>query len=187
MLRLLLSIFTGLVGAAVLHLVILFSIPHFSNRDAYTRAVAQGVQNRFHMVEPKIDRPGQNKAELISEDPFMRVAVCTFDIEEKPVRLSAFGAVPFWSIAVFDSTSNEIFSMNDRTSAGGELDIVIANAEQSGAIRKTQVQALSKSILVEAGHEKGYVVLRTMVPQASFLEEAERFVGAATCEPTAIR
>lgn len=117
----------------------------------------------------------------------MRVAVCTYNVEEKPVRLSAFGAVPFWSIAIFDSASNEIFSMNDRTSAGGELDILISTPEQSGAIRKAEVQALSKSILVEANRNEGYAVLRTMVPQASFLEEAERFLGEATCEPAPLK
>ncbi len=183
MLRLILAIFTGLVGAAVLHLVILFSIPHFSNRDAYTRAEFQAVPNRFHLV----DKDGHRKGGLSSEDPFMRVAVCTYNVEEKPVRLSAFGAVPFWSIAIFDSASNEIFSMNDRTSAGGELDILISTPEQSGAIRKAEVQALSKSILVEANRNEGYAVLRTMVPQASFLEEAERFLGEATCDPAPLK
>jgi len=179
MLRLIFAIFIGLVGAAVLHLVILFSIPHFSNRDAYTRAAAEGAPHLFHLLEET-----REKAALGSGDPFMRVAVCTFNIEDKPVRLEAFGAVPFWSIAIFDSASNEIFSMNDRTSAGGEMDILIANQVQLAAIRKAQPQGLSQSILVESGRDKGYAVLRTMVPQASFLEEATRFLGDAKCQPT---
>ena len=179
MLRLILAIFTGLVGAAVLHLIILLSTPHFSNRDAYTRSVAEGRPHVFHLLDDS-----REKTELGSGDPFMRVAVCTFSVEEKAVRLAAFGAVPFWSVAIFDSASNEIFSMNDRTSAGGELDILIANQVQLAAIRKAQPEGLSKSILVEADRDKGYAVLRTMVPQASFVEEAERFLGEAKCEPT---
>lgn len=179
MLRLVFAIFVGLVGAAVLHLVIVFSIPHFSNRDAYTRAVAEGVPHRFHLLSDKRD-----KTALGSGDPFMRVAVCTFDVTDQPVRLEAFGAVPFWSVAVFDSASNEIFSMNDRTSAGGEMDILIANQVQLAAIRKAQPQGLSQSILVAAARDKGYVVLRTMVPQASFVEEADRFLSEAKCQPT---
>ena len=179
MLRPLLAIFTGLIGAAVLHLIIVLALPHFGNRDAYTRAVAEGAPHRFHLLDDK-----REKAELGSGDPFMRVAVCTFDVSEKPVRLAGFGAVPFWSVAIFDSASNEIFSMNDRTSAGGMLDILIANPVQLAAIRKAQPQALSQSILAEAGINTGYAVLRTMVPQPSFLEEAERFLGEAKCEQT---
>ncbi|NTE85753.1 DUF1254 domain-containing protein [Agrobacterium rubi] len=180
MLKLIFAIFVGLVGAAVLHLVILLSTPHFSNRDAYTRAVAEGAANLFHLLDDS-----REKTELGSGDPFMRVAVCTFDISDKPVRLEAFGAVPFWSVAIFDSASNEIFSMNDRTSAGGELDILVANQVQLAAIRKAQPAALSQSILVEAAQNKGYAVLRTMVPQPSFVEEATRFLGEAKCAQTA--
>jgi uncharacterized membrane protein len=179
MLKVLFAVFVGLVGAAVLHLVILLATPHFSNRDAYTRAMAEGATNAFHLL----DEASEKKA-LGSGDPFMRVAVCTFNVDEKPVRLAAFGAVPFWSVAVFDSASNEIFSMNDRTSAGGELDILVANQVQLAAIRKAQPSGLSKSILVEAGQNKGYAVLRTMVPQSSFGEEATRFLSEAKCEQT---
>lgn len=114
MLRVLLAILTGLVGAAVLHVIILLAIPHFSNRDANTRAVAEGKPHLFHLLEETTE-----KKTLGSGDPFMRVAVCTFNIEEQPIRLTAVGAVPFWSVAVYDKASNEVFSMNDRTSAAG--------------------------------------------------------------------
>ncbi|XUY27487.1 DUF1254 domain-containing protein [Agrobacterium sp. rho-8.1] len=176
MLKVIFAVFVGLVGAAVLHLIILLSTPHFSNRDAYTRAVAEGASNLFHLLDDS-----REKTELGSGDPFMRVAVCTFDITDKPMRLEAFGAVPFWSVAIFDSASNEIFSMNDRTSADGELDILVANQVQLAAIRKSQPAALSQSILVEAAQSKGYAVLRTMVPQQSFVEEATRFLSEAKC------
>lgn len=179
MLRFLLTIVTGLVGAAALHFVILLSIPHFSNRDAYTRAVAEGKPHDFHLLEETVE-----KATLGSGDPFMRVAVCTFNIEENPVRLTAIGVVPFWSVAVYDRASNEVFSMNDRTSAGGVMDILVADAVQIAAIRKAQPPALSQAILVEADQTEGYVVLRTMVPQPSFGEEAERFLNEAKCQTT---
>ncbi len=179
MFRVLLAILTGLVAAAVLHVVIVLAIPHFSNRDAYTRAVAQGKPHQFHVLQETTE-----KQTLASGDPFMRVAVCTFDIGEKPVRLSALGAVPFWSVAVYDKASNEVFSMNDRTSAGGVMDILVADAVQIAAIRKAQPASLSQAILTESDQTEGYVVLRTMVPQPSFGEEAERFLNEAKCQPT---
>lgn len=82
MLRVLLAILTGLVAAAVLHVIILLAIPHFSNRDAYTRAVAEGKPHLFHLLEETTE-----KKTFASGDPFMRVAVCTFNIEEKPSTL----------------------------------------------------------------------------------------------------
>ena len=97
MLRILLAIITGLVAAAVLHVIVILAIPHFSNRDAYTRALAEGRPHLFHLLEETTE-----KKTLGSGDPFMRVAVCTFNIEEQPVRLTAIGAVPFWWVAVYD-------------------------------------------------------------------------------------
>ena len=179
MLRVLLAIVTGLVGAAVLHVIILLAIPHFSNRDAYTRAVAEGKPHLFHLLEETTE-----KKTLGSGDPFMRVAVCTFNIEEQPIRLTAVGAVPFWSVAVYDKASNEVFSMNDRTSAAGVMDILVADAVQIAAIRKAQPPALSQAILAESDQTEVYVVLRTLVPQPSFGEEAERFLNEAKCQPT---
>ena len=61
---------------------------------------------------------------------------------------------------------------------------LVANQVQLAAIRKAQPTELSKSILVEAGQNKGYAVLRTMVPQPSFVEEATRFLSEAKCEQT---
>ena len=46
---------------------------------------------------------------------------CVFEVGERPVLLMASGSVPFWSFAVYDSSSNEVFSMNDRSAAGGDL------------------------------------------------------------------
>lgn len=65
------------------------------------------------------------------------------------------------------------------------MDILVADAVQIAAIRKAQPPALSQAILAESDQTEGYVVLRTMVPQPSFGEEAERFLNEAKCQPTA--
>lgn len=177
MLKLIYAIFVGLVGAALLHLIIILAMPHYSDRDAYSLAMRLSAENRFQLVGLT-----ENTRHMINGDPFMRHAICTYNIEEAPIRVSGFGVVPFWSVSVFDKASNEIFSMNERTSVRGQLDVVIADAAQLAAIRKSQPEELSQSILVEASRDEGYVVLRSMMPQPSFQQEAERFLRAANCQ-----
>lgn len=181
MFKLLYAIVVGLVGAALLHLIIILSIPHYSNRDAYSLALGLNAKNRFQLVETT-----GPTARMTNGDPFMRHAICTFDVSERPLRLTGFGVVPFWSVAVFDNASNEIFSMNERTSVRGQLDVVVANAAQLAAIRKAQPADLTQAINVEATREKGYVVLRSLMPQPSFQMEAERFLRASNCQPFAV-
>lgn len=177
MLKLLFAVITGLIGAALLHLVIILALPHFTGRDAYTRILMRGDMNRFTALSDLPDDTG-----LFNGDPFIKVAVCSFDIETAPVRLMARGGVPFWSLAVYDSASNEVFSMNDRTSVGGDLDVVLASPVQLTGLRKALPEALAQSILVEMPRADGYAVLRTMVPQKSFDTGARNFLAEAGCD-----
>ena len=174
---LLYAIAIGLVGAALLHIVIILSLPSFTGRDAYTRVQAFGEANRFFPLASE-----GNTLAPINDDPAMKTAVCTFSVENGPIRLFADGDVPFWSLAVYDEASNEVFSMNDRTSVSGALDTLIATPIQLIAIRKAVPAELEQSILVEMRGEEGYAVLRTFVPTQSRQEAATAFLADASCE-----
>lgn len=174
------AIAVGLVGAALLHIVIILSLPSFTGRDAYTRVQAFGEANRFFPLAGSSDSLAP-----INDDPAMKTAVCAFSVETGPIRLFAEGDVPFWSLAVYDSASNEVFSMNDRTSVSGALDTLIATPIQLIGIRKAVPAELEQAILVEMRGEEGYAVLRTFVPTQSREEAATAFLADASCEPFA--
>jgi uncharacterized membrane protein len=177
MLRYVFAGLAGLFGAALLHLIIILSLPHFSDRDGYTRIEDEGDEGRFYLLDDKDDDAG-----LSNDDPYMRTAVCAFDIEETPLRLTAVGNVPFWSLSVYDRASNEVYSMSDRTSIGGKLDVLIATPIQMTGLRKALPQSLQQSILVDMPRTEGYVVLRAMAPQQSFNQAARDFLSGAGCD-----
>jgi uncharacterized membrane protein len=178
-LKILLAIFTGLVGAALLHLVIIFSLPQFSQRDAYTRIIAEGESHRFYRLSETPDRAGLSK-----EDPMVEMAVCSFDVGEAPVRLTAAnGGVPFWSLGVFDASSDEVFSINDRTSADHVLDVVIGTPAQLATLRKSLPRGFSQTVLVETQQTEGYAVLRSLVAHKSVAPAVAQFLQQAACAP----
>lgn len=172
------AVLIGLAGAALLHIVIILSLPSFTGRDAFTRVQALGELHRFF--------PLANGAEQgllpVNDDPALSVAVCQMSTARVPVRLFAESDVPFWSLAVYDSSANEVFSMNDRTSVTGDLDVLVATPIQLTAIRKALPDDLLQSILVEMEDTDGYAVLRTFVPTGSHAEAARAFLQAAVCE-----
>ena len=177
---LLYAIAIGLAGAALLHIVIILSLPSFTGRDAYTRVQTFGETNRFFPLASAGDTLAP-----INDDPAMKTAVCAFSVENGPIRLFAQGDVPFWSLAVYDGASNEVFSMNDRAAVSGALDTLIATPIQLIGIRKAVPAELEQSILVEMRGEEGYAVLRTFVPTESRQEAAIGFLAEASCEPFA--
>ncbi|WP_159947394.1 DUF1254 domain-containing protein [Rhizobium sp. 18065] len=176
--KLLYAVITGIFGAVLLHIIIILGIPHFTGKDAYTRVVAEGAPFLFHRLEVKPDATG-----LSSLDPYMRVAVCHFDISRQPLSLVALGSGSFWSISLYDKDSNEVFSMNDRTSVAGDVDVLLATPVQIAQLRKTPIAALAQTILVEHRGTTGYAVLRSMVAQPSFEAEAREFLAEAECLP----
>lgn len=176
MLKILFAAIVGLLGAALLHLVIILALPHFSDHDAFQRIEALGDEDSFHRLDAAKD------GGLLNGDPYMRTAACAFDLGDMPVHLTASGRVPFWSLAIYDKASNEVFSMSDRTSVGGALDVLVASPVQLTGIRKALPAELAQAILVEMAEGQGYAVLRTMAPQASFDDGAGNFLDKAQCD-----
>jgi len=171
------AILTGLAGAAVLHIIIILALPSFTGLDAYTRLASYDAANRFIIFSDTPDEMGFSNG-----DPYLRIAACVFDVGERPMHLMAAGSVPFWSFAVYDSSSNEVFSMNDRSAAGGDLDAIIASPQQLAAIRKSDPDVISESVLIEMPRPEGYVVIRALSPSPSFEEAAKAFLTEASCE-----
>ncbi|MBA3040252.1 MAG: DUF1254 domain-containing protein [Alphaproteobacteria bacterium] len=180
--RLTYAVLTGLIGAALLHIIIILSLPHFTGRDAFTRVKMTGPSHRF-ITLPDLSDKQADAGGLANVDPFLKVAVCHFDLTLAPIRLLAPAGPGFWSMAVYDQDSNEVFSMNDRTSVGGDLDALVASPVQVAQIRKAPGAALTQSIIVEHRGTTGYIVLRTMVPAPSFATQAETFLDEAVCAP----
>ncbi|KQS96473.1 MULTISPECIES: hypothetical protein [unclassified Rhizobium] len=172
------AIIIGLVGAALLHIVIILTLPQFTGKDAYSRVLGLYEMDSFFSLT---NEPGPTG--LSNDDPFLRVAVCSFAVTGGPTRFVAKGSVPFWSVSIYDANSNEVFSMNDKTSVNGNLDLVMATPIQLVDIRKTPPESLAQSILVEMPEEEGYAVLRALAQTDSFEEPVRNFLSEASCEP----
>lgn len=173
-----LAVAIGLVGAVMLHIVIILSIPHFAGGKAWAKVEALGTPGQFHAIGA-----GEAGHVLSHADPYLRSAVCVFDASAGPVHIADGDAPPFWSLAVFDPQSNEVYSMNDRTAVERRVDLTLATPLQLIALRRSTPDALSRSILVELPEPKGYVVLRTIAQDETWNRIADRFLSDAECAP----
>lgn len=193
---LLLALLTGLVGALALHIVVILAIPFFATNDAWSRVAALDANDRFVRTE---SLPGEavphagDEEEMTAPDglafgaPFVKTAICRYDVGASPVHLSASGHTPFWALAVFDRQSNELFSMNDRTASGPDPDVTLASRIQMVGLRESVPPELAQSILVELPVTEGYVLLRTVMPDDSWDAETDAFLASAACRTVAAR
>ena len=184
MLRIVHAIVTGVIGAALLHLVIVFALPRFSDRDTYSRVLALGGPGLFHGLFHGAATEG-TQALLAPEDPFVQATVCAFDLSASPRTVTAVGTPEFWSFAVFDRAANEVFSLSDRSIDSDRLDAIIATKAQAALLRKADPGLTERVILVETAGSEGYVVLRALAPHASMEPEALGFLKSARCDALA--
>lgn len=177
--RFLHAIVLGLVGAGIVHIVVLLLMPLMSPRDAWTRFEAQADLYAF------ADYSAQSAAAAPAgvADPFFRSVVCRFDLTDGFVHVFREGKIPFWSASIYDRSGQNVFSLNDRTAKAGVLDVVVVTPAQLVDIRKSPPPELESSVFVEAPIDQGMVVVRAFRPDATWDGEIARYLGAIACTP----
>lgn len=176
---LLYAIALGLVGAGIVHIVILLMVPTFSERDAWSRLAESGDLYSFVRTE----RDDARAVSIKSDDPLFESAACRFDLTNGPVRIVSTGNVPFWSISIYDRRGNNLYSFNDRTAAGGDLDLVVVTPAQILELRKDPPPEIISSVFAETNASEGVAVLRSFVPDASWANQVRDYMSRAECEP----
>ncbi len=172
----LLAIAIGLVGAAIIHIVIILALPMWTGKDAWTRVQALGEMDRFYSLANEPNATG-----LYNDDPYVRSAVCRFDITDGPVRIIASGDVPIWSVSAYGVSSNETYSMNDRSAIGTGVNITFVTPTQMLQLRRVMPTALERAVLVELSEPQGYVALRAVAPTPSQQPAVRAFLSNALC------
>jgi len=176
MARLAFAVLVGLVGAAVLHILVLFLVPLYSDHDAWSRLAARAGLYETVMLTTS---PGGARP-LIVGDPLIRAVGCRFDLTDGIARLTAPEGAPFWSLSVFDRSGLNRFSINDRT-AERSVDLIVAMPFQVVELRKDLPAEFADSVIVEVPEAEGLIVLRAFAPDATLEPAIAGFLEGANC------
>ena len=177
MARLFYALLLGVLGAGIVHIVVLFLLPSMTDRDAWSRL--SGAGDLYQTVP--LDRQRGPGRVLRAKDPLFEAVACRFNLNDGGVHLRAAGHVPFWSMSIYDRSGRNIYSFNDRTSANGSLDFVIATPLQMTEMRKNLPTEFEASVFVEADIGEGIVVIRSFVPDASWKPVISGYLDSVTC------
>jgi uncharacterized membrane protein len=167
----------GGLGAMLVHILTIFLIPGFAENDAWARLPKQVEDGYFTLIKPE----DPLAANMRAFDPNFVFGACRFDLTEGPFGLAGGTAPTFWSLSVYDRRGINIYSINDKSLQGNNLDVVIATPLQIAELQKDMPPELSGSVFVEADTAQGFVLLRSYVPEANLLEQAKTFVSSTNC------
>lgn len=176
--RLFLAIITGLLGAAILHLAIVFMLPWVSENSS--AAYIQDIAPPFETVILKNDAlTSQRNPHL---DPLFQNAICRYDLSEGSARFSAKGRPLYWSLSVYDVTGTVIFSANNRIADNTNVDLVVVNTQQLRAVRENTPAEISQAIVALTDSDEGFVLLRVFSPDQSWKPIVDDYLDSVQCK-----
>ncbi|ENT06109.1 hypothetical protein C038_00532 [Brucella sp. 63/311] len=166
----------GLIGAAIVHIAIVFLVPVYSDKNAWSRIEASGDPYRFYRLD-------QKTGPISDSDPLVKEATCRFDLSNGPVHITTQRNVPYWSLSIYAPNGDNLYSLNDNVSNDRKLDLVIADPIGMASLRSDASRSDTRSIFIEQNIGEGAAVLRVFVPDTTWNAQVQRFFDEAQCEP----
>lgn len=181
MTRLLHALLLGIVGAGIVHIAVLFLLPVYTERDAWTQ-----LSQASDFYKPtRIGGSAATTPLVRSVDPLFTAVACRFDLADGVLHVKAPGQTPFWSMSVYDRNGQNVFSFNDRTSSDGRVDFVVLTPAQTNEVRKSLPEDFVNSVFVEANIDQGIAVVRAFLPDPTWRVAVSRFLDTLSCQSIA--
>lgn len=187
--RLLLALLVGLVGALIVHIGVIFSMPRVAEDNAWARLtrIMPGLRPTLLAGSSGTAAPSGDPAQPMPQfgftDPAFLMAACRFAVSDDPVRLVADEAgAGFWSASVHARSGEDVYSINERLAPRARLDLVVGTRDQLDAARLEGLMGEEDSIPVEVASGDFYVTLRALVESESERPLADRFVRSLSCD-----
>ncbi|MEF2551770.1 hypothetical protein VQ042_10435 [Aurantimonas sp. A2-1-M11] len=190
--RLLYAIVVGLVGAALVHILVIFAMPHLAENNAWGRFARLGPLNETVRVEALrsagpdtiAGTPGSDRHDFAFVDPAFVNASCRFSLADGPVRMIAsYGPTTFWSASIYDRNGDNLYSINDRSAVDGIFDLLVGTHDQIVDANAVVETGDDTTIPVEVDLTEGYMTIRVLVDEESKRPSVEDFVASLACRP----
>ncbi|MHA1189238.1 MAG: DUF1254 domain-containing protein [Alphaproteobacteria bacterium] len=183
------------IGAGIVHITAVMLVPHFAEKDAWSRLEVSAGFFSFKILEPdKFLDTGQNgktgkagATHLTGLDPLFVQAACRVQTTGAPVEIRFSDPDQFWSLGVYNNLNGVIFSLNDRTVERGNARFLIVTATQNSRIRERDPLAYERNIIVETDQDELVVVLRIYAPGAIDRAQVTDLLTGASCTALAER
>ncbi|MCE7027012.1 DUF1254 domain-containing protein [Jiella avicenniae] len=185
-----LAVLIGVVGAGLIHIAVIFTMPDVAKRNGWSRLADLGGTDQVVRVEALTTNPNSTLAVANSPagdfafvDPAFIAAGCRFSLADGPVRIHALAAdEAFWSASIYNRRGDNLYSINDRSAVDNALDLMVGTKQQL-VDRSASEDAPQTQIPVEVEMTEGYMTIRVLVDEESKRPEIDDFVSSMRCDP----
>jgi len=162
----------GLAVAVLAHLLAVWAAPRLIMREAMSRIAQETAGQPAAQAAAGVYLPpptDHTQRRIVMPSPDLLYATCAFDLREGPLRIRMASGYPrYWSIALYASSTDNFFVVNDRKTAGQDIDLTLVGPRQADTASPGEVISPT---------ERGFLLLRLLVnddPEVRAAAEATR-------------
>ncbi|MEH3117990.1 MAG: hypothetical protein PGN25_10460 [Methylorubrum populi] len=171
----------GLVIAGIVHIATVLAIPRFSEGDAFTRARASETLDHPLRIHGLAGAPAANGEWLPNPDPGVSVGVCSYDLDDGPMRVSAQAGSLMLSVSMH-SRRGAFYAVTDQAAVRGGLDLVVmTRAQYDEALANDVAGEINRDVRIVAPARRGFAVVRVIAALPSERALADAAVQAVSC------
>ncbi len=165
--------------AGIVHISVILLVPALASQDAWSKLIKAGPMWQFVRVNSNaLTRDSQ----LSAVDPLFQIAACRYSLESGSLSIRAYGDLPFWSVAVFDRYGEIIYSFNNRTAINRDINLLVVSPLQMLFLRQNPPESIEQAIIVETDIDQGFILIRVLQSDPSWVPAVDNFLGEASCE-----
>lgn len=164
--------------AGIVHIASLLLVPRVAPADAFARLAAAAPEGSVSVLP----RGGSPEAVLPGRDPSVASAVCRYDLDRGPLRVSAtLDDEAFVAVTLHARSGVAFYGLNDRAGNDGKLELVVMTAAQlDDAQSKDSPDAPVRDVRVVAPQRQGFVMF-DVLPRIGGEAEARRALSSMSC------
>lgn len=171
----------GLVIAGIVHIATVLAIPRFSEGNAFTRARASETLDHPLRIHGLAGAPAANGEWLPNPDPAVSVGVCSYDLDDGPMRVSAQAGSLMLSVSMH-SRRGAFYAVTDQAAVRGGLDLVVmTRAQFDEALANDVAGEVTRDVRIVAPARRGFAVVRVIAALPSERAVADAAVQAVSC------
>jgi len=179
MTRWLLWLASGLLLGGIVHFATILYLPSTATQNAYARISAIAPVNS---VVP-LPAPSAEKSVVPLMDPAFATAVCRYDLNEAPLKLTVPVSPAYTSVTFYTNKDVAYYAINDRAAGRRSIELDLMTAAQKAQLPDDEEVAAADRLIVESPSQTGLIVLRALAPEVGMMPAAITALSGARCEP----
>ena len=121
MIRWLLWLLAGVLLGALVHLTAILILPRTATQDAYVRLTPIAPVNAVAPLPQPT--PQKERAVMPFTDPAFAAAVCRYDLDGGPIRLTVPVSAAYTSVSFYTRRGIAYYAINDRSAGRRQIEL----------------------------------------------------------------